>query len=453
MSANPVYAVIRRKSGQTFNADGPQRRQKSSPALCSAVTSKNSCEDMSNSLPLSASASALDTEQMASSPGLSFASSAPDNSAALSSAPDNSAALSSAVCGRENLALLSDIADDVERLFPTQPRCPVCYRPPHDPRLLPCLHSLCKRCLDELITKCVASSEEDGESVLHILCPVCRHKCPLSSGGQSRGFPSDFASRNSMLQSTLGCAQVECSMCDETIRQPVTAQCSTCKALLCRTHACSHPLSKGSAHHIVLDVQDRTSSVCSTPPRDMSPKSSSGRMPTQESSRELPSSNGMKLSPLNQSQRSMPHEHLPCLSLDCPTLLFDVCRVEGHEGEPLRLFCRPCDRFLCFECFAKEHMTHTCISAKSIIEQKRRKIQEALEALRTNIMPLYTSALGSFKSEQNNLAEKADAVRVEIHEAEEAMKMKTTEFSQQLLRQVSLQGGDRVLMCSFAVHS
>lgn len=320
----------------------------------------------------------------------------------------------------------------VSESLDSQPVCPVCLRPPQDPRLLPCLHSLCRICLNQLLSRCLEQVEDGSESSTTLSCPVCRYKCRVSSCSFRHAFPSDFVSRNILLQSSLDCPKVECSMCDEAVQQPVTAQCRTCQVLLCKIHACSHPLTKGSADHIVLDIRKRSSIWASLELDAFQAASADQSPPSCENSRQP----APVVSPAAaSSERALRPEWKVAPSR--PVLRFDICRVEGHDGEPLRIFCRPCDQFICFECFSEAHMSHDCVSAKSMVEHKRRKIQESLTALREETLPEYEAGVLCVKQELASLTETAKSVREDIHRAVDKTLAEIKTFGETLMQQVS----------------
>lgn len=61
--------------------------------------------------------------------------------------------------------------------------CPICLSECTDPRVLPCLHSLCRKCLQEHIK---TSSEGNN-----FKCPSCRHDCEVPLGGVT-ALPKNF---------------------------------------------------------------------------------------------------------------------------------------------------------------------------------------------------------------------------------------------------------------------
>ena len=69
---------------------------------------------------------------------------------------------------------------------PTHPaeerlQCPICLEEFTDPRMLPCLHTLCRHCIKGLVS---ASAHK-------VRCPCCRHECQVPKEGVS-GFQKNF---------------------------------------------------------------------------------------------------------------------------------------------------------------------------------------------------------------------------------------------------------------------
>ena len=61
--------------------------------------------------------------------------------------------------------------------------CPICLGQFEDPRILACLHTLCRKCLEGH----VAASATGG----HFNCPSCRHQCQVPTGGIA-AVPKNF---------------------------------------------------------------------------------------------------------------------------------------------------------------------------------------------------------------------------------------------------------------------
>ena len=96
--------------------------------------------------------------------------------------------------------------------------CPVCLENKRDARLLPCLHSLCRACIDNL--EITAGKD--------VPCPVCRASFQISELGGT-GFPKDSV--------TSGIPPAKCDECGD---EQVTVVCRSCQVFLCDAHISTH---------------------------------------------------------------------------------------------------------------------------------------------------------------------------------------------------------------------
>lgn len=128
--------------------------------------------------------------------------------------------------------------------------CPVCKEQLSDPRLLPCLHAVCSKCL----TKCGR-----GETVT---CPVC--SLQADAGKSFSRIPPDYY-RGSMVE---GFVQTEtgpkCQPCaDEDEEEDAVNWCTECNVGLCDLHTQLHGRLKATKDHKVVpyDKADADTSV------------------------------------------------------------------------------------------------------------------------------------------------------------------------------------------------
>ena len=139
--------------------------------------------------------------------------------------------------------------------------CPVCLERFGDARVLPCLHSVCRTCIDKM-----AVTSTDGV----ISCSLCRMSVTLPPNGGA-GLPKDVSV--SKLQ-TRG----ECGMCnDDQTRTMSSAICQTCLLPLRAGHTSTNNLETschGGDHYMDLNIAKESShpdhrstdSQSSTPP-------------------------------------------------------------------------------------------------------------------------------------------------------------------------------------------
>ena len=105
--------------------------------------------------------------------------------------------------------------------------CPICLDDCNDPRLLPCLHSACRGCIDRMAVTAGAGGE-----ARKVKCPVCRTPCPITSQQGASALP-----RNSIGPSK---RSAKCDVCGS---MEAKAWCSTCDVFVCNDHLAEHMLS------------------------------------------------------------------------------------------------------------------------------------------------------------------------------------------------------------------
>ena len=65
--------------------------------------------------------------------------------------------------------------------------CPICQEPQLNPKHLPCHHSFCKGCLDDMV-----KFEQDGSA--KIVCPMkCIGNCFIKSNETTNSLPSNYS--------------------------------------------------------------------------------------------------------------------------------------------------------------------------------------------------------------------------------------------------------------------
>ncbi|XP_035698758.1 tripartite motif-containing protein 55-like [Branchiostoma floridae] len=203
---------------------------------------------------------------------------------------------------------------DFDKQFLT---CPVCMLHFRDPRVLPCLHTFCRECLQEWTTK-----QQPLE------CPTCRTQVSLPDQGVD-GLRTNFYVNNMLdfaaVKKGAG-PGVPCQVC-EGKGEGVRSWCVQCAVLLCESCTNTHrrfPAMKG--HQIV----------------------------TQEN---LEASEGV---PSSFQRKAF-----------CPK----------HEDQVLTFYCEPCQNLVCVACTIVDHRPgdkHDPVEIGSVAERKKRDLQNLL---------------------------------------------------------------------------
>ncbi|XP_019620500.1 PREDICTED: tripartite motif-containing protein 2-like [Branchiostoma belcheri] len=232
--------------------------------------------------------------------------------------------------------------------------CAICMLHFRDPRILPCLHTFCKECLQHWATK-----QQPLE------CPTCRKPVSLPDQGVD-GLKSNFYVSNLLdfaaVKKGAG-PGVPCQVC-EGKEGGARAWCVQCAVLLCESCTNTHrrfPAMKG--HQIV----------------------------TQEN---LEASEGVSSGFKRKAF--------------CPK----------HEDQVLTFYCEPCQTLVCVACTVVDHPRgekHNPVEIGGVAERKKRDLQELLEKVEPR-EKVVRAALSDVETEISELPTSADAAIKEATE-------------------------------------
>ncbi|KAK2842560.1 hypothetical protein Q5P01_012760 [Channa striata] len=183
--------------------------------------------------------------------------------------------------------------------------CPVCRLNFHsrEPKLLPCLHSFCKKCLPApsrnlAMTEPPNSRAHGASKPLNVIrCPVCRQEC-MEMDVMENVFVKDSAEAPS---STVERTVQFCMTCDDNTE--AAAFCVDCVEYLCATCVEAHQRVKFTKDHTIREKTEVSQEGCGV-----------------------------------STQRPV------------------FCDI--HKQEPLKLFCETCDLLTCRDCQLVKHKDH-----------------------------------------------------------------------------------------------
>ncbi|KAM4700329.1 E3 ubiquitin-protein ligase TRIM33 isoform 5-T5 [Discoglossus pictus] len=193
-----------------------------------------------------------------------------------------------------------------------------------EPKLLPCLHSFCKRCLPEperqLSVPMPGGSNGDIQQVGVIRCPVCRQECRQIDLVDNY-FVKDTTESPS---STDEKSEQVCTSCEDNAS--AVGFCAECGEWLCKTCIEAHQRVKFTKDHIITKKEDVSSDAVGA----------SGQRP-----------------------------------VFCPV----------HKQEQLKLFCETCDRLTCRDCQLLEHKEHRYQFLEEAFQNQKGAIENLLAKL------------------------------------------------------------------------
>ena len=210
---------------------------------------------------------------------------------------------------------LQDLEEDVT--------CAVCQEHYTEPKVLPCLHYYCKKCVLSLAFRRGTNQP--------FSCPECRKETILPDGGVDELKTAFFVHRLESMYSTEeqvhGRVEIKCEGCTDS-EDKAEAFCHQCSVFICKECIKQHKRMKAFASHQVDSLEDLK--------RD-----------------------GVKqLAKQSINERCLIHE------------------------EPLMMYCLDCACFVCRDCTATAHRDHKFDFNKVIVPATKRKLQEELNPLR-----------------------------------------------------------------------
>lgn len=207
--------------------------------------------------------------------------------------------------------------------------CKYCSKVFDDPKVLPCLHTFCKRCIG-LIT-------EESESSL--FCPICRSDVALPSRDLENLKPNVIVLKNleEFERQKLRQREEDCSGCENGYNL-ATNRCLECQEFLCGDCTLAHRRVKFTREHEILSLEEF---VDRTNPKDDSS--------------------------------------------------FTTC--PKHNSEHIDMYCKTCDLLTCKECRRSvDHGEgHEIISVQNAIDSTKPTLLTLLEATQKNIPVLQKS--------------------------------------------------------------
>ena len=129
--------------------------------------------------------------------------------------------------------------------------CSVCQEYYTEPKVLPCLHYYCKKCVLKLALR-MATGEP-------FFCPVCRQETTLPEGGvdelKTAFFINRLQSEVVALKQAHGKEEVDCEMCTDS-ESKAEAFCHQCEEYICKECIKQHKRWKKFAAHEIVSLKN-----------------------------------------------------------------------------------------------------------------------------------------------------------------------------------------------------
>ena len=256
------------------------------------------------------------------------------------------------ICTRSVLSLFDRMASRDSSVFLLEKvSCPKCKDTYKNPKRLPCLHSVCLHCLEELQRK---SSSHDT-----VVCPTCKQESKIE--GRNLGKLPDspyIASLCEVLRiMSSKTSLMKCCFCNKepTSLQGTYKYCSQCCKFLCDHHSAMHP-----EHHVLGAGNDLGDILKSLKPST-------------------------------------------------------YCKKKDHEEKELELFCKVCNTAICVLCSHSEHESHSNKKVLKTVAVEHKTEMEALiddELEQAKKKMVEISQLGK---ECDDVVRQAEEIEVEVN--------------------------------------
>ena len=126
--------------------------------------------------------------------------------------------------------------------------CPICFETNNDLKLLPCMHTICLRCLQVTF--------EDHKTHTAASCPMCKTEFQIPEGGLSK-LRSDL-SVDKLIKTEMFSASevipVVCEVCADGMGNIATSYCEDCKEGMCQHCSECHRKMKISRMHTIRPI-------------------------------------------------------------------------------------------------------------------------------------------------------------------------------------------------------
>ena len=202
--------------------------------------------------------------------------------------------------------------------------CPICQEHYTEPKILPCLHYYCKKCILKL-----ALRTQSGKS-FH--CPECRCEATLPEGGvdnlKTAFFANRLKSKVTNLQRAHGKVEVKCELCTKS---PPTAKafCRQCARFICNECVQIHSNLQVFLTHEIASLED------------------------------------------------LKHGRTKPIAVKEPP----TSKCEVHE-EPFIIYCYDCSCLICQHCTLKDHLGHNYEFTKKAAPGTKAKLLEDIQPLK-----------------------------------------------------------------------
>ena len=256
--------------------------------------------------------------------------------------------------------------------------CPVCLGQFNSPKTLPCLHSFCLKCIQQLPV-----GLEKGKHVIR--CPTCRKTAKVPDKGPV-DLPTAFVINSLVeIQEQLKKLSVEGKqiLCDNCSEGDATSYCKQCAIGFCEKCLAMHNGLKPNAAHQIMDMKDVVTTA-------------SQLLPVKEEA---------------------------------------IMNCTDHN-KPLEIFCETCQELICQSCTIQRHKDHNCDVVSDTFSKHQQDIEKVLEVVVSKMLDLQDALTAITRREEEVTKQRDDRIK-EIHLQVKGIVELVTQTGQQLEEEVN----------------
>jgi len=259
--------------------------------------------------------------------------------------------------------------------------CSICTEVYTDPRVLPCVHTYCLKCI-----KAWSKDKQPGDK---LACPLCRKEFTLNGNGVE-DLPKNFFVANFLQMKQLSSVESKTSPCDacsygeeseSEVQNLASVYCAECQMKLCKICERGHKVIKSTRLHKLIDIGEK-----------------------------------MNVETLRQ------------------TLPPSYC--DQHKDEYLKIYCIDCKVTICMMCYIKSHNGHKCSEVNEVVDDFRKQMAGDVDSIAAGVDKC-REMLESLEKEKNNFVEQVEKTGVEISEKAEQMKQMIDIHKEKLMNELS----------------
>jgi len=256
--------------------------------------------------------------------------------------------------------------------------CSICTEVYTDPRVLPCVHTYC--------LKCIETWSKDKEPGDEVACPLCRKEFTLPSNGV-RDLPKNFIVNNLLQMKELSSVESKTRPCEVCSGDAVSENklasvyCVECQQKLCQACEECHKKLKTTAAHEMIKLGEEVD--------------------IEALSDKLPSS-----------------------------------KCSKHTGDQLRIYCLECEVAICMMCYIESHNSHKCSDVGKMADEFRTQMTSDVSIVEFGIERC-KQMLEKLQKEKNDLHQQITKAGKGISNKAEQMKRLIDDYKEKLMNELT----------------